>query len=391
MNVIVGNHFKAAGLGIFNQTFSYFMLLSIIANLGVPNSLVKYTAEYSDNKDKLSAILSGSIILNFTISFILTIIIYFIIVLFGNLILNPELKKSLLIAIISIPIYALNKNYLGFLNGSRRMNEYSIFQTFRWLILISFIVMAIIMNQSIYFTMYCLIFTESILFIVLTIKLKNYISFSKHNPFYIKHFKFGIKTIMAFVVDEISKSASILMIGYFLGNQQAGVFSFASTIALGILMLPSVVQTNFNPIISNLFAKNDIHVLQSYMKKIQNIMFKIMLPSIGLVLILFPIGTKIFMHGHEYDNSFLPFYLLMIGASTFSLFAWAGGMLSMAGLLKENFIRVVISLGCNVILNIILIPIFGIAGAAMALTTNYLLQLFVLRYYLKTKMNLILF
>ena len=97
MNVIVGNHFKAAGLGIFNQTFSYFMLLSIIANLGVPNSLVKYTAEYSDNKDKLSAILSGSIILNFTISFILTIIIYFIIVLFGNLILNPELKKSLLI------------------------------------------------------------------------------------------------------------------------------------------------------------------------------------------------------------------------------------------------------------------------------------------------------
>jgi len=66
-------------------------------------------------------------------------------------------------------------------------------------------------------------------------------------------------------------------------------------------------------------------------------------------------------------------------------------MLSMAGLLKENLIRVSTSMTVNIALNALLIPIFKVEGAAIALALNYLFQLFLLRYYLKKKMNLILF
>jgi O-antigen/teichoic acid export membrane protein len=391
INIIVGNYYGASGLGVFSQSMSYFMLVSIVVNIGIPNSLVKYSAEFFDNPVKLKEILSSSITLNTLISSFSLLLILPFLYFYGAHFYNPELNLALFSCMFAIPFNAMNKNYIGFLNGTRRMTQYSIYQSLRWLVLLSIILLFIAFKQPVHVVIYSLLISESILFIILSIILKEYIKLSFKNDFYKKHLIFGSKTVIAFVVDEVSKSASIIMIGIFLGNSEAGIYSFASTIALGVLMIPGVVHTNFNPIISNLTANHLYDQLQIYMNKIRGIIFKIMIPVNILVLLIFPLIVIIFMKGKEYDSSYLPYYIMMIGVSAISFFTWGGGMLSMAGLLKENLIRVSISMSVNIILNAILIPIFKVEGAAIALSLNFLFQLFLLEYYLRKKIGLTIF
>lgn len=391
LNLIIGNYYSAAGLGVFSQAFSYFLLISIVVNIGIPNSLVKHSAEYIGNDERLKVVLSGSITLNIIISLFSLILLLPFLHFFGHYIFNPELNKALFAIVIAVPIYALNKNYIGFLNGTRRMFEYSFYQALRWLLLLTVILVFIYFDSKIYNVLYSFIISELILFAILSIKLSPYLYFSIHNEFYKKHLNYGTKTVMAFVVDEISKSSSIIMIGFFLGNQSAGIYSFAVTIAQGILMLPAVIGINFNPIISNLTSTGSIDQLRIYMTKIKKILFKFMIPVNILALLAFPIVVEYFMKGDEYSASYLPYYIMMIGVISISFFTWAGGMLSMAGLLKENLIRVSISMSANIIFNIILIPTLKVEGAAIALTLNYLFQLFLLYYFMKKKMNLKLF
>ena len=56
INVLIAHHYNAAVLGAFNQVFAIYILGSQLGTLGVQFSVLKYSAEYSSQKEELQAL-----------------------------------------------------------------------------------------------------------------------------------------------------------------------------------------------------------------------------------------------------------------------------------------------------------------------------------------------
>jgi O-antigen/teichoic acid export membrane protein len=385
INIVIGNHYQPAGLGIFNQSLSLYFILAVLCGLGIPNSTLKYSAEHNESIDILPQILMTGLFLVFVASLSVVGIVVLIVEFYGHLIKNDPLCQALQIIVTGLPFFVLNKVQMFFLNGLRRMRLLSILQTFRWILIISFIIFAIQIRQVLYFTFFAFLFTETCLFIVLIAINSPYLTFrvDQFKKWYRAHLSFGSNNIVVFGVNELCRRIDILMIGFFLGNSYAGLYSFAATIAFGLFYITGVVQSNFNPIVSNLWAKGETRDLQTYIYKIKTVLT----PTIGIATIVmaiaYPILLGFFMKDPSYKESYTVFYILLFGISVHCLFSGAaGGMLAMAGFLKENLYRVVLITVFNIAANAFLIPLIGIIGAAIATSSHFILNLILLRQFL---------
>jgi len=155
-----------------------------------------------------------------------------------------------------------------------------------------------------------------------------------------------------------------VMVGRMLGVNQVGVYSVAVQLSEAWLFVPSILIITFNPFLLSVKKTN----LQEYYKKlIQLYSFMCWIGIfVGFATIFF--GEKIIylLFGKE--------YIVAYKALIFNI--WNGIAMSMAGargiwMIGENLQRYrlynnMMSVALNICLNYILIPKFGISGAAIA-------------------------
>lgn len=390
MNIIIGNKFNSEGLGVFNQALSIYGVLSIIAVFGVNSSVLKYSAQHKDDKTTCNDLLTASIIFTSILSISLTLLFFFIIPLLPYFTKNQDLLLTTRLIILGIPFFSLNKVLLGFLNGLRKMRSYALFQSLRWIFIIVFIVIIICVKKSVILTSLSFPLTELLLLIALFAYIKRFFNFNfRVNGSWIKkHINFGGKSVFINSISELNDKTDILIIGFFMSSYYVGIYSFASSIAKGLLMFSSVIQLNFNPIISNLWENKKIIKLNHYIQKIKKMTLLLTIPIISGAAIVYPIFVNLFMKNKSFLESFSVFYILLIGIGILSIFYWAVGLLTMAGHPEEQLKITIIVFVFNIIANSILIPIFGINGAAIANTLFYLLTVGLIVIRSKKKLNI---
>jgi O-antigen/teichoic acid export membrane protein len=213
-------------------------------------------------------------------------------------------------------------------------------------------------------------------------------SFAVNKSWVKKHLNFGSKSVFINSISELNDKTDILIIGLFMSNYYVGVYSFASSIAKGFLMFSSVIQLNFNPIISNLWENHKINKLNHYIKKIKKITLILMIPVITGAAIVYPIFVNFFMKNKSFLESFSVFYILLIGITFLSIFYWAVGLLTMAGYPEEQLKITITVFLFNILANALLIPIFGVNGAAIANTLFYLLTILLIVIRTKKRLNI---
>lgn len=394
MNVIIGNKFNSEGLGIFNQSLSIYGVLSIIAVFGINSSVLKYSAQHKDNRTTCNELLTASIIFTTILSTSLTILFFLTIPFLPYFTKNPDLLLTTRLIIFGIPFFSLNKVLLGFLNGLRKMKGYAIFQSLRWILVILFIITITDLKKSVVLVALSFPLTELLLLILLFIYIKSFFNFNFNFNFNInklwikKHINFGSKSVFINSISELNDKTDILIIGFFMSNYYVGIYSFASSIAKGLLMFSSVVQLNFNPIISNLWENKNIVKLNQYIQKIKKITLLLTIPIISGAALVYPIFVNLFMKNKSFIESFFVFYILLIGICFLSIFYWASSLLTMTGHPEEQLKITVIVFIFNIVANSILIPVFGINGAAIANTLFYLLTVYLIIIRSKKKLNI---
>ncbi|MBX3043249.1 MAG: oligosaccharide flippase family protein [Ignavibacteriae bacterium] len=372
VNTIIGNLYKAEGLGLFNQAFSIYTLSIMIANFGTWGSTVKFSAEDKDNESRNNEILTGSLILGLSFSIVLCFVILVITNLKSDLIFNKEATVLFRNIIIGIPFFVISQNIYSFLNGIRSMKLNSILKSLRWILIIVLLLISLFLNLELKEMVFIIPISEFIVAIIsIYVVLVKYNFRIKYNSEWIKkHLNFGSKAVLVSFIGESNNRADILISSLFLTTSEVGVFSFASSIARGFLVLPMVVMTNFNPIISELISKSEKEKLKSYIFKIRNMMMKINLPMVIVFSIAFPLYIYLFMPP-QFIDSLLPFYVILLGVTIASIYYFCGAFLYMAGFPGTHLIGTIITLVLTVSSNFILIPAFGLLGAAIATSIFY--------------------
>ena len=163
--------------------------------------------------------------------------------------------------------------------------------------------------------------------------------------------------------DLLLRQSDILMVSYFLGNTKAGYYSVAAKLALLASLGLSVADYVFMPKIAALFESRQLMKLQQF---VRNSSLQILSITLPVVFLLFLGGKWILgFFGNAFSFSYVPLIILLCGQVINALTGMVGGLMSMTGYQKTFFAFYFFAFIIQFTLNIILIPIFDIVGAAI--------------------------
>lgn len=179
----------------------------------------------------------------------------------------------------------------------------------------------------------------------------------------------------------VNQNADILMVGSLLGAEQAGLYQVATRTATLLLIVISSVNAIITPLLARHYAENDLFEMQRLITKASLL---ITLATVPLVIILTFAASYLlpFLYGDAYIAS-QDAFIYLIWAQAFNALAGPVGMVViMTGRQKIGSLCIAASTIVNLGLNYILIPLYGIEGAAVAtavsiLVWNILLSFFI--------------
>jgi len=157
----------------------------------------------------------------------------------------------------------------------------------------------------------------------------------------------------------------VLMMGMLHGTDESGILSAAVRIAALVTFAMTAINMTAAPLMSSAYAQKD-------MKRLQKVCTASGIASLafagGVLLILVLFGKPIMaIFGAEFQTGYVPLLVMAIGQFVSALCGQTGMVMTMTG--HESILTkaLVVSAVLNVVLNAILIPVYGMNGAAVAM------------------------
>jgi O-antigen/teichoic acid export membrane protein len=169
-------------------------------------------------------------------------------------------------------------------------------------------------------------------------------------------------------MNTINARADILMLGALKDTEIVAVYTVADKGAQFVLFALTAVSVPLNPIISSLYASSQTQRLQDIVTKSTRMVFCISL-SIVIGLIVFG-NWFLLLFGPDFTIGYLTLAILSLGQLFTVAMGPVGWLLVMTGHQREAALCMAAGTGLNVVLNLMLIPTWGLEGAAIATTIS---------------------
>lgn len=365
----------ATGLGLYSLTLNIYGIGLLIANFGFFFALVKYVAQYKDNKEKLYQTISSGLISSIIFGIIIGGLLYAFSRPIAGFFNKPELVDLLLILAFIFPFASIFLSLLGLLNGLRQMRIYTILMITQSCLMILFIIIFVKFGLGVKGAIFGLVISNVVASILSLYFLRNFFNFKLRG--YVQGAKkllsFGGQMFGANALNLITNHSDIILIGYFLSAANVGYYSTAVAIASFFSLIPVAIQKITFPATSEFWSKNNYQALNKMIDKGMKYSACILL-VLGLGVGFFAKEIMGLIFGPTFIHAALPLCVLLIarvirGATIIPI----SNILPAIGRPDINLKIDAISAGMNVGLNILLIPRFGILGAAIATSISLLL------------------
>ncbi len=163
----------------------------------------------------------------------------------------------------------------------------------------------------------------------------------------------------------IMARTDVVMLGVLAGTRDVGLYNAALQGALLVSLILNTSNTIVAPEFARLYAAGNREALQRYAVFTARSVALVALPVMA-GLVVFGGSLLGLLFGTEFQEGATALSILAVGYYTSLLFGAPGFLLNMTGHEKVAFRVVLTSTVLNIILNALLIPIFGMIGAALA-------------------------
>ena len=392
LSIVLARLLGGEEFGKYTLIISIATVLSMPLCLGIGDLLVR---EISKNIKVKKQIVKD--IVNWALMRILTIIFVIIVlfVLFLYIGTEQNEKNALLhYCVALIPLLALSSYRDSILKG---LDFVILGQTSERLLkpLILIITVLVLIDNEIHLTTAKVLQINVILTMILLslglvfiykkriIKYKRCIDISREN--YWK--KSVIPLTLISGVQIINSQIDILLIGFILDYKDVSYYKIALTASTLIAFALQAVNVVMSPKYSRIYKNNDIKKLQYYVKLSSRISFMVSLP-IFVAVFLYGEYFLVYFYGAEYNKSYTSLLLMSIGQVVNVFIGCVVVLLNMTGHEKETLKVLLTTTLLNLILNIVLIPEFGIEGAAFSTLITMLLWNIILNQKVKKILNI---
>ncbi|MEZ9957537.1 oligosaccharide flippase family protein [Vibrio splendidus] len=169
----------------------------------------------------------------------------------------------------------------------------------------------------------------------------------------------------------------IFMMSSLMGSKEVGTYSIAMQLTEPLSFVVTSFAASIVANLKNESKKHDKDVLVVRYIKIVN------LYSLSILIGSFLFGEYfiLLIFGHEYQSSYIPLLILSFS----KLFVFANTFISSVMIVDGNYLsrlfRTIITLALNVIISYILIPIYGMNGAAISVLITQAMSLTLVNFY----------
>ena len=379
--IIISRDLGPEQYGIFSLLLAIFTVAVQISDFGVSTSYVKYVSE---NLSKAKGIFVTVILSKVALSLIIIVALYFLSGVISDFFFESR-KYQTLIELIAVAI--LFQSFFGVIIGHfQAIQNFKVFAylniSHNLLKLISIIIISFSFSQEKHLEYFILSYAFVVIFLIFSISIKNYKLFRYIKQFdfnyFIQIYKLGFWVFLSSLAVILYLRIDIFMIQKLLNSEEVGYYSVAVSLGLIFPLITSSLTATILPKLDSYLKNNSINdYIKIIMKKS---VYVIVLLS--LCIIISPIMIEIFF-GSVYSGSILVFQILLIGhainiiINPISLVLYKINKAHIATI--SNFIQLPI----NVFANLLLIPTFGIIGAATSTVFIYIFNGIFIVLYLK--------
>ncbi len=391
--LVISKQFGAEGIGIYSLTLAVITFLAMLSTMGMDMSILRYVGQFNqeNHHQKLKLlykyVLEITVPVSITLSAVLFLLSDYIAL---HIFQNSTYCDALKIASFIIPFFAITNVNVEYIRGLKNLKISEFLRSVHRPIvnlLFLFILSIYFSNTTLplYSLFIAIVFTclVSLYFIykkLTTITLKTNGDFSK-TELIETSFPMLITSLSTFFMGNIA----LVFLQIYSTTDQVGIFSVALKISMLISLVLMVVNTISAPKFSELFWAKEYHSLQQVIHQSTKIIFFSSL-LIAAVAVLF--NTAILsLFGKEFIAGSVALLLLILGQLINAATGSVGIFLNMTGHQKILRNIVVISMLVSIALNYLLIPLYGINGAAFASMVCAILANISAAYYVKVHLG----
>ncbi len=340
---------------------NYFIM---VASLGIPTYGVRACAVVREDKDKLTKTVQELCIINaimtvfVTITFILSV--YFV----------PQFREEKTLFLINAVSVALNFIGMNWVYQALEQYDYITIRSVLFKV-ISIILMFVFVHKAEDYPIYGAILVLALVGsnILNFIRLRKYIDFKPRKDYNFKqHFKPILILFSQAVAVSIYTNLDIIMLRFMKTNVDVGYYNAAVKIKIMLLGLVTSFGNVLLPRMSYYAKNKQMDNFKKYMIKALNLEL-LMAIAFVVYFVLYAKEATLFIAGPEYGEAVLAMRII---TTTIIPIGITGilGIQVLTALEKEKYVLISVVAGAvtDLLLNLVYIPMYGAAGAALATT-----------------------
>ena len=366
---LVGVHY----LGIYSLGNSITSITGMLGKAGTDVGLMRYISIRDPIKDRES--IKNDIRSTLKMGLVFSIIIMLTQILLSRWLVENVFHESTLLRIVLI-VYALSIPFTALMTIATFATQG--FQLLKYKVFVEYILNPTVLIVSMIFMYFSFssemaiilptLLTGIVGFIVANYFLKKIVGVNIVNIGNISFNKeiltYSLPIMFTMILGSLLHWMDILMLGYFTNAETVGLYHPAVRTAGLQQSILIAFAGIFAPMFSKYFAQDNFISMQNIYKLVTRWIFTLIIPIL-IMIILF--STKIMLlFGADFIQSSNALIILSIGTSIFAIFGVSGTALVVSGHQKLNLFNALSATILNISLNIILIPKYGILGAAWA-------------------------
>lgn len=382
VNVAIVRGHDAAALGIFNLVYAVYILLSQLAVGGVHLAVQAFVPREISAGRSADAQVSASFLLSTITSVVVIAVAWAFRDLPGLWFHSAAVEQAFPLVLPGLLFFSWNKVLLSYHNGARRMKLFAVMQMMRFIFLFCAVGFLVITEAEVARLPIALFWSEAALFaLVLPVSLRYWRPWAGTGlaPALRENWRFGNRALAGNFLLDVNTRVDVFLLGLFTDETAIGLYSFAATIAEGVLQLPMLFRNNINPVISRAWHRGGAALLTKVVVRNRRVFFKLLAPLILLTVLLFPLALWLLGMNEEPLTIWALYAILALGIALTSGYQAFQMLFSQVGRPGTQTLFIGGFFLSNVLLNLLFIPLFGVHGSAVATALAFVAMVVLLK------------
>lgn len=372
LHLLLGRVLGPAAYGLYALGDSLTSISESVADLGLDNGMVRYASHHrgQGEDEQVRETVVTAVMLSAATSMILALGLHLLAEPLARVVFHdPGLGPVIEAFALAIPFLVVLGVLASFLQAMRRIDlDRGLSRVLRPLLLLGLVGAALVMGYGLLGAVWAFVLAAGLSVLAgfglvgwtFPSVLRGRFSFEATG----KLLSYSIPTLMVGISYIILTHTDRLMLGFFRASGQVGIYNAAAILSLQLSVFLGASISIFAPIVSELEGRDEFGAISDLYKVTSRWVLTLTLPFV-LIVVLFP-ETLLGLFGPGFELAAHALVLLGLAQLINVATGPVGIVLQMTGRERLEALNGVVLVATNVGLNVLLIPFFGIVGAAAA-------------------------